>query len=556
MVTSPTSAMLAATTDDAGRRVRSPSSPTWAANPGAAIPEPSPYYPSSRRMHSPLYLRVEEVSGRRCAGHRARAPRRGGTRAERRAADRPRRGRRAEAGAPCAPSGRRPIGPGCRRRFVPRSARRCAAGPHSRSCPRSSVRAGGHGRRDYRDPAAGAVARFAAGHAARVGVPRVAAMADRPSARPRQRSDAGRHRPPDRRRSSGLRRVGLAAAARRRSDDRRAAGPVQRERPGLGAARLRAAPGCVPTDYRAFVETVRAGLRHAGGLRIDHVLGLFRMWWVPSGADPRDGAYVRYPVDELLAILAIESARAGADHRRRGPRHRAARRPLTARARQRPVHPPPLLRAPPTGGVPAAGARLDHDPRPADPGRRVERLGPGRPGGRRPDARTSPGSRCCGAAWLPPEALPETAELATVALAAHRALAQSPAALVAATLEDAMQVERRPNMPGTVAPARDNWSTALPRRHRVAARRPLRGAPGRGAAPLRLRQGRRITTLSGGRVSLRRAGLAMPRDLDRLHAAEVAHVRAAVDLRVGVQDLAPAAAARQPDAVARAAAAG
>lgn len=64
--------------------------------------------------------------------------------------------------------------------------------------------------------------------------------------------------------------------------------------------------------YEPFIQTLRAVLRHAGGLRIDHVMGLFRLWWVPKGRAPKEGAYVRYPVDEFLAILAIESQRAGA----------------------------------------------------------------------------------------------------------------------------------------------------------------------------------------------------------------------------------------------------
>jgi 4-alpha-glucanotransferase len=64
--------------------------------------------------------------------------------------------------------------------------------------------------------------------------------------------------------------------------------------------------------YEPFIQTVRAVLRHAGGLRIDHVMGLFRLYWIPPGMDPSQGTFVRYRADEMLAILAIESERAGA----------------------------------------------------------------------------------------------------------------------------------------------------------------------------------------------------------------------------------------------------
>lgn len=64
--------------------------------------------------------------------------------------------------------------------------------------------------------------------------------------------------------------------------------------------------------YAPIIETLRATLRHAGGLRIDHVLGLFRLWWVPHGVGAAAGAFVRYPVDDLLAIVALESHRSGA----------------------------------------------------------------------------------------------------------------------------------------------------------------------------------------------------------------------------------------------------
>jgi len=65
-------------------------------------------------------------------------------------------------------------------------------------------------------------------------------------------------------------------------------------------------------EYRPFRALIRAQLRHAGGLRIDHIIGLFRLWWIPQGAPPTQGTYVRYDHEALVGIVALEAHRAGA----------------------------------------------------------------------------------------------------------------------------------------------------------------------------------------------------------------------------------------------------
>lgn len=56
-----------------------------------------------------------------------------------------------------------------------------------------------------------------------------------------------------------------------------------------------------------FIDLLRANMRHAGALRIDHAFGLARLFWVPEGMEPTDGAYVTYPFDAMLAVLRVES---------------------------------------------------------------------------------------------------------------------------------------------------------------------------------------------------------------------------------------------------------
>jgi len=213
--------------------------------------------------------------------------------------------------------------------------------------------------------------------------------------------------------------------------------------------------------YRPFIDTIRAQLRHAGGLRIDHVLGLFRLWWIPAGEGPDRGAYVRNPTEELLEIVAIESHRAGAvvvgedlgtvpaGVRRELRRRRLLSTRLALFERVPPSrYPRQSFAGVTTHDLPTitgafSGADLEDqriagvEPDPASLALVRRRLVTAAGGGR-----------------------PQDAEELSVAL--HRRLAASPAAMVAATLEDALGVEERPNLPGTLASQRDNWSRALP----------------------------------------------------------------------------------------------
>jgi len=72
-------------------------------------------------------------------------------------------------------------------------------------------------------------------------------------------------------------------------------------------------PGRLAADgYRPLAGLIRAAFGHTGGLRADHVMGLFRLWWVPAGMTPDRGTYVRYRHEVMVGVLTGEAARAGA----------------------------------------------------------------------------------------------------------------------------------------------------------------------------------------------------------------------------------------------------
>ncbi|MGH9227019.1 MAG: 4-alpha-glucanotransferase, partial [Acidimicrobiales bacterium] len=212
--------------------------------------------------------------------------------------------------------------------------------------------------------------------------------------------------------------------------------------------------------YGPFIETVRSTVRHGGGMRADHVMGLFRLFWVPRGASPAGGTYVRYPAGDLLDIVALESHRAGAfvvgedlgtveEHVRA---ELAARNVLSYRLlwfeRDDPerwpgkalaavsTHDLPTVAGLWTGADLEAQKKLDLDPN--------------------QDGAAATREHLRQAAGVDGDAPTDEAMLG-----AYAALARTPCLLLAATLDDALGVEERPNIPG-ITDEWPNWSIALP----------------------------------------------------------------------------------------------
>jgi 4-alpha-glucanotransferase len=212
-------------------------------------------------------------------------------------------------------------------------------------------------------------------------------------------------------------------------------------------------------DYEPFIQSIRATMAGAGGLRIDHVMGLFRLWWVPSDGTAADGAYVRYPAEDLLDIVALESSRARAlvvgedlGTVEDGVREAMAEhgvlsyRLLWFEDDDPSAWPAEAMAAITTHDLPTvAGLWTGEDveeQRECGTGteEELER-------GRTSLLRHLPG-------------LPDAASTEEAVLRAHELLARAPSLLLSATLDDAVGELRRPNMPG--AGERPNWSLPLP----------------------------------------------------------------------------------------------
>jgi (1->4)-alpha-D-glucan 1-alpha-D-glucosylmutase len=232
------------------------------------------------------------------------------------------------------------------------------------------------------------------------------------------------------------------------------------------------------SGYASFVAALRAGMRHAGALRVDHVMGLMRLFWIPEGRQPSAGAYVRYPLDDLLGILALESRRGqcmvvGEDL---GTVPDEVRRAMDALGvlSYRPLYfmkeddggfvdpsdyPRNALVAATTHDLPTLAGWLE-----GTEVRNRDRLGllpEGVTGETALAARAAERERLL-------RQLVDAGQLAEVAatedqiLAIHRWLARSPARVLTLQLEDVMGCREQANLPGTTGEQHPNWRRKLP----------------------------------------------------------------------------------------------
>ncbi len=213
--------------------------------------------------------------------------------------------------------------------------------------------------------------------------------------------------------------------------------------------------------YEPFLQTLRAAFRHGGGLRIDHVMGLFRLYWIPAKMSAKDGTYVRYNADEMLAIVALESQRAKAyvvgedlgtvedEAREKLAAHQILSYRLLWFEKEHPrEYPKEALAAITTHDLPTVAGlwtgsdlelqhKLDLTPNEKSTKEICERLGK--------------------TAKLTPDVPMEE-----VIARSYELLAHAPSRIVTAALDDAAAVEERPNVPATLEDKNPNWSLALP----------------------------------------------------------------------------------------------
>ena len=213
--------------------------------------------------------------------------------------------------------------------------------------------------------------------------------------------------------------------------------------------------------YRPFIHTIRSAFRHGGGLRIDHVMGLFRLFWIPAHMPASKGAYVRYDPDEMLAIVALESERAqayvvGEDL---GTVETTAREKLADWGilsyrllwfeKSPPAQfPKEALSAITTHDLPTvAGLWTGSDLA------KQQQLGLKPNEQSHLEIRTHLGSLI---------GLGEAAPIPEVIASAYEHLAQSPSRILTAALDDAAGALDRPNIPATTSELNPNWSRGLP----------------------------------------------------------------------------------------------
>ena len=213
-------------------------------------------------------------------------------------------------------------------------------------------------------------------------------------------------------------------------------------------------------SYEPYIETLRTVLKQAGGLRVDHVMGLFRLFWVPLGAEPSRGTYVRYPWRDLLSLLCLESWRADAyvvgedlgtveDHAREALRESGvlSYKLFWFEPRPPPEWPDEALGAVTTHDLPTvAGVWSGSD------------LEAQREAGVKVNEEGSTTFRRHITEWA---GAADDSPMTDVIEATYEALGEAPCVLLSAALDDALAVEERPNMPGTIDQW-PNWCLALP----------------------------------------------------------------------------------------------